>query len=369
MVEKEHAMVMMVNRHVRPVMAGLGALVALVFSIGGVLEAHASCGSASCFLVTGAEAGVQPKGTWSVDLRYAYASAGQSDGVSGRAAAVDQRRRRVILNEHREQRTISQSYSLDVNYGLTDNLTVQMIAPYRKLKHTHFIEVGERNGGVGDFESFTDNGLGDIRLTGKYSVLPTLRSLLVLGLGLDLPTGDSHARNSEGQLQEPTLQMGRRSWGVVASVHQSYELIPYRVNQFASASYRHTFQGANSYRFGDEYVLSGGLSVKALSIVTLTGQVNWRYVVHDEFTGDLRRALFPGDAGFPGDPEVIDPVLKRRPVPNTGSTMLALSPGISVAVGERTSLYFHAQVPIARDFNGGLQQQTSLMGGVTIALN
>ena len=360
---------MEVKHCIRPVAAGLGALAALVFLIGGVFEASASCGSASCFLVTGSEAGVQPKGQLSVDLRYSYASAGQAAGVSGRVAAVDQRRRRVILDEHLEQRTISQFYTLDVNYGLTDRLTVELTLPYRKLKHTHHIEVGEENGGAGNFESFADNGLGDIRLTGKYSVLPTLRSLLVLGLGVDLPTGDSHARNSEGQLQEPTLQMGRRSWGIVASVHQSYEVIPHLLNQFASASYRRTFTGANSYRFGDEYVLSGGLNVKTLKVVTLTGQFNWRYVVHDEFTGDLRRALFPGDAGFPGDPEVIDPVLKRRPVPNTGSTLLAFSPGVSVAVGERTTFYFHAQVPITRDFNGGLQQQTGFLGGVSMALN
>lgn len=360
---------MLRNVFLRPVVAGLGTLVALVFLIGGALEALASCGAASCFLVTGSEAGVQPKGQLSMDLRYSYAAVGQADGVSGRVAAVDQRRRRVILDEHLEQRTISQLYTLDVNYGLTDRLTVELTVPYRKLKHTHLIEVGEENGGVGNFESFTDNGLGDIRLTGKYSVLPTLRSLLVLGLGVDLPTGDSHARNSEGQLQEPTLQMGRRSLGIVASIHQSYEIIPHLLNQFASVSYRHTFQGANSYRFGDEYVLSGGMSVKTLKIVTLTGQFNWRYVVHDEFTGDLRRALFPSDAGFPGDPEVIDPVLKRRPVPNTGSTALAFSSGVSVAIGERATFYFHAQVPITRDFNGGLQQQTGFLGGVSMALN
>ncbi|MDO8546666.1 MAG: hypothetical protein Q7R68_04825 [Nitrospirales bacterium] len=351
---------------VRPVAAGLGAVVALMLLIG---EAFASCGSASCFLVTGSEAGVQPKGQVSMDLRYSYAAAGQSDGVSGRVAAVDQRRRRVILDEHLEQRTISQFYTMDVNYGLTDRLTVELTVPYRKLKHTHHIEVGEENGGIGNFESFTDNGLGDIRLTGKYSVLPTLRSLLVLGLGVDLPTGDSHARNSEGQLQEPTLQMGRRSSGIVASVHQSYEVIPHRLNQFASASYRRTFTGANSYRFGDEYVLSGGLNVKTLKVVTLTGQFNWRYAVHDEFTGDLRSALFSGDVGFPGDPAVIDSEIKRRPVPNTGSTLLAFSPGISVAVGERATVYFHAQVPIARDFNGGLQQQTGFLFGVSTTLN
>ena len=66
---------------------------------------------------------------------------------------------------------------------------------------------------------------------------------------------------------------------------------------------------------------------------------------------------------------MIDSEIKRRPVPNTGSTMLTFSPGISVAVTERATFYFHAQVPIARDFNGGLQQQTGFLFGVSTALN
>jgi hypothetical protein len=204
---------------------------------------------------------------------------------------------------------------------------------------------------------------------GKYSILPTLRNLVVLGLGADLPTGDSYARNSQGTLQEPTLQLGRRALGIVASGYQSYEMIPHVLNQFTSASYRHSFGGPNSYRFGDEYILSGGMNVKTLKIVTVTGQFNWRYVVHDEFTGSLARAQDPTDATFPDEPIVLDEVSKRRPVPNTGSTMLAFSPGISVAVTERATFYFHAQVPIARDFNGGLQQQTGFLFGVSTTLN
>ncbi|TAL09618.1 MAG: hypothetical protein EPO02_09690 [Nitrospirae bacterium] len=360
---------MAVKSCVRPVVAGLGAVVALLLLIG---EAFASCGSAACFMVTGSEAGVQPKGKLSVDLRYSYAAAGLADGVSGNVAAVEvegAEGRRVILNEHKEQRTISQFYVLDASYGLTDRVTLDVMIPYRKQKHTHVIGQGEAPDGLGSFESFTDNGLGDIRVMGKYSILPTLRNLVVLGLGADLPTGDSHARNSRGALQEPTLQLGRRALGLVASVYQSYELIPHRLNQFASVSYRHSVRGPNSYRYGDEYILNGGVNVKTLKVVTLTGQFNWRYVVHDEFTGSLAKAQDFNDPTFPDEPIVIDGEVKRRPVPNTGSTMLAFSPGISVAVTERATLYFHAQVPIARDFNGGLQQQTGFLFGVSTTLN
>ena len=259
------------------------------------------------------------------------------------------------MNEHAEHRTITELTTLDVNYGLTNNLTLELLAPYRHLKHTHIIERGSADtGGAGMYEAFQDSGIGDIRVNTKYSFLPTLRSLLVFGFGVDLPTGNSHANNINGTLQEPTLQLGRRSWGIMPAIYQSYEIIPHVLDQFASVSYHHTFTGPNSYRFGDIYVLTGGLNYKTLKILTLTGQFNWRYAVHDEFTGSLARVQEPMDPTFPDEPIVLDPEIRRRPVPNTGSTMLAFSPGVTVAVREKLRAYFFVQVPLVRDFNNNL---------------
>jgi hypothetical protein len=322
-------------------------------------------------MLTGEEGAVQGKGKLSVGLQYAYTISKLESGVSGRVTSVDQEERRLVLNEHFENRTISEITTLDVNYGLTDNLTLEVLVPYRRLKHTHTIELGEANGGAGTYEAFEHNGLGDIRVNGKYVYLPTLRSLIVFGFGVDLPTGSSHTNNINGTLQEPTLQLGRRTWGIVPSIYQSYEIIPHVLDQFASVSYQHAFTGPNSYRFGDVYVLSGGLNWKTLEIVTLTGQFNWRYAVHDEFTGSLARAqdpiLDPGT--FPDEPIVLDPEVKRRPVSNTGSTMLAFSPGISVSVRENMRAFLFAQIPVVRDFNGGLIPDVGFLFGLSMAVN
>lgn len=359
---------MAVKNCVRPAAAGAGSVVALAVLISGASGALASCGSAACFMVTGEEASVQQKGALSVGFQYAYTISKLDTGVSGRVAAVDQERRRIVLNEHLEQRTISETEILDINYGLTDRVTLELLVPYRRIKHTHFIEVGNNNGGAGTFEAFQDSGIGDLRLLGKYNFLPTLRNLVVLGLGVDLPTGSSSAKNINGMLQEPTLQVGRRAYGVYASAYQSYEIIPHLVNEFTNVSYHHSFLNPNNYQFGDEYVLSGGVNVNTLQILTLTGQFNWRYAVHDEFKGStLERALFPGDPGFPGDSVVVDPAVKRRPVPNTGSTMLAFSPGVSVQLRNNLRAYFFAQIPIARDFNGGLVPDVSYLTGLSMS--
>ena len=351
--------------------AGIGFLMVMAFSMSEVPQAQASCGSAACFMVTGEEGAVQGEGKLSVGLSYAYTISKVAPGTSGLVTSVDQEARQLVLNEHRENRTISEIVTLDVNYGLTNNFTLEVLVPHKRLEHTHTVELGNDNGGAGDYEKFSNAGLGDIRLNGKYAYIPSLRSLMVLGFGVDLPTGDSHATSNVDptKLQEPTLQLGRRSWGIVPSIYQSYEIIPHVLDQFASASYQHAFAGPNSYRFGDVYVLSGGVNWKALERLTLTGQFNWRYAVHDEFTGTLARAQTPVDPTFPGDPLVIDPEMKRRPVPTTGSTMLAFSPGVSVQVLGRLRAYFFVQVPVVRDFNGGLIPDVGYLFGLSMPVN
>lgn len=334
----------------------------------GVKEASASCGSAACFLLTGEEGAVQLKGALSVGIQYAYTISKLQSGTNGFVTSVNQEARQLVMNEHAEHRTILETMNLDLNYGLTDNLTLEVLVPYKHIKHTHIIERGSADtDGAGQYEAFQNSGIGDIRISTKYSYLPTLRSLLVFGFGVDLPTGDSHATNINGLLQEPTLQIGHRSWGIQPSVYQSYEIIPHVLNQFASVSYHHTFTGPNSYRFGDVYVVSGGLNYTTLNVLTLTGQFNWRYAVHDEFTGSLARVQEPTDPTFPDEPIVLDPEIKRRPVPNTGGTTLAFSPGITAQVREHLRAYFFVQVPMVQDYNGGLIPDVSYLAGLSMS--
>jgi hypothetical protein len=174
-------------------------------------------------------------------------------------------------------------------------------------------------------------------------------------------------------MESPT-QLGRGQVGLNPTIYQTYELIPHRLNQFASASYRHTFRNNDGYQFGDEYMLNAGLNVVATSWLILTGQVNYRYLVHDNFSSSLSRSATPADgAGFPGVPVEIDPIIKDRAVPTTGSTYYAFSPGFQVGLGQliesswtnMTSVYFFAQIPFERDSNNSLAQGTSYIFGLT----
>jgi hypothetical protein len=333
-------------------------------------EATASCGAVSCFVVIGAQQQVPQQGVLTVNGIYNYTPMRLLSGTTGIIPAADQARQRLILDHHQEVRTITQTYTLDLNYGVTDRFAMQVTIPYLKRTHLHLDEIGESATEFGERVHFADNGIGDVRVTAKYNLLPTLRHMVVMGLGIELPTGDTRERDSSGKVLESPGQLGRGNVGLIGSLYQTYELIPHRVNQFAFASYRHTFRNRDGYQFGDEYQLNVGLSLITTPWLVLTSQVNYRYLTHDNVTANLEQSAppFAGD-----DPVVLDSRVLDRRISNTGSTHLAFTPGFQLDLGEliqsrlteATSVYFMTQIPLARDANNNLAQGTSFTFGLT----
>ncbi|TKS59339.1 MAG: hypothetical protein EWM72_02351 [Nitrospira sp.] len=350
-------------------LAGLSALMLLGSLVVPTLT-RASCGAVTCFVVIGSQQQVPQKGVLTVNGTYNYTPMRLLGGTNGIIPAADQASQRLILDHHKEVRTITQTYTLDLNYGVTDRFAVQLTVPYLKRKHRHIDEIGESPTEFGENSNFSDNGFGDIRITGKYNVLPTLRNMLVLGFGMDVPTGDTDARDSLGNVLESSGQLGRGHVGLIGSIYQTYELIPHRLNQFSFGSYRHTFRNDDGYQFGDEFLFNFGFNVVTVPWLVVTNQFNFRYLIHDNVRANLEQSAAP----FAGaDPVVIDPTVMNRRVPNTGSTYFAYSPGFQVNLGdlitspltEATSVYFYSQIPIARDANNNLAQGTSFIMGVT----
>lgn len=334
------------------------AFILCALSIGVVIlaapAAQAACGAVSCFVVIGSQQQVPQKGLLTVNGIYSYTPMTLPGGSNGLIPEVDQARRRLTPNHHRELSTITQTYTLDVNYGVTDRVGVQVTVPYlmRKHDHKHF------HGGM-DAEQigFSDKGIGDIRVTAKYNALLTLRSMVVAGFGVELPTGDTDARDNVGGVMESATQLGRGNVGLIGSAYQTYELIPHRLNQFAYASYRHTFRNNDGYQFGDEYLLNAGFNLVTVPWLVLTNQVNYRYMTHDNVSASLTAT---------------GPIMDFQ-VPNTGHTFLAYTPGFQISLSGLTnaawanmaSVYFYTQIPVARDANNNLAQGTSYVFGIT----
>jgi hypothetical protein len=338
-------------------------------------QAQASCGAVTCFVVIGSQQQVPSAGLLTVNTIYNYTPMRVLDGTNGVIPGIDQGVRQLILDHHQETRTITQQATLDLNYGLTERFGLQLTLPYAWRTHKHIDGLGEDGAnGEGEATNFSANGLQDIRVGLKYNMLPTLRSLVVLGFGVYLPTGNTHAHDNVGNLMESTGQLGRGQVGLNPTIYQTYELIPHRLNQFASAGYRHTFRNNSGYQFGDQWDLNGGVNLVTVPWLVLSAQFNYRYMVHDNFSSSLLRSATPADApDFPGEPIVIDPTIKDRPVPTTGSTYLSFSPAFNLSLDgmidspwtRMTSVYFFAAIPVARDSNNSLAQGTSYIFGLT----
>lgn len=361
----------------RLVFGVLLGLTTFLWSWFGVQQAQASCGAVTCFVVIGSQQQVAQKGLLTVNTFYNYTPMRLLDGTNGVIAAVDQVGRRLILDHHQEVRTITQTATFDLNYGLTDRLGLQVTIPYISRRHKHIDGLGEDGlNGEGELVPFSDTGIGDVTFTAKYNILPTLRSMVVAGFGVQVPTGTTEARDDGGGIMESPTQLGRGNVGLLGSIYQTYELIPHRLNQFLYFQYRHTFRNNDGYQFGDEYnvnIGANGVPLQSAPWLVLTGQFTWRYLVHDNISASLERSAIPSDPTFPGDTIVIDPTISNRRVPNTGSTYFAFSPGFQVSldglidspVTRMASVYFYSQIPIQRDFNNNLAQGISYVFGIT----
>ena len=204
----------------------------------------------------------------------------------------------MILDHHQETRTITQIATLDLNYGLTERFGLQLTLPYVWRTHHAHRWPRERmeQTAQGESTNFSANGIGDIRVGLKYNMLPTLRSLVVLGFGVYLPTGSTQRDDNLGNLMESTSQTRSGAVGLNPTLYQTYELVPHKLNQFASASYRHTFQNNDGYQFGDQWDFNLGLNLVTVPWLVLSSQFNYRYMVHDNFSSSLSRSATPADA-------------------------------------------------------------------------
>jgi Putative MetA-pathway of phenol degradation len=274
-------------------------LARVFFSWPGAQPAQASCGSVTCFVVIGSQQQVPQAGLLTFNTIYNYTPMRLLDGTSGVVPAIDQAGRRLVLDHHQEIRTITQTATFGLNYGITDRLGIQVTIPYLWRTHRHIDGVGEDGtDGSGEQTNFQNNGIGDMIVTAKYNGVPTLRSMVVAGFGVQLPTGSTQARGSAGEIMESPTQLGRGNVGLIGSIYQTDELIPHRLNQFAFGSYRHTFRNNDGYQFGDEYNLNIGANLVPLENTpwfVFTGQFNWRYITHDNISASLEQSAPVGD--------------------------------------------------------------------------
>ena len=305
-----------------------------------------SCGSSNCFLVTGTQEGLSPKGQFIADLsfRHVVMDRGQrgSQGIDQVfTPKVNFEGNIIEPNHHREIKTTNNLVQLDLSYGITADFTMQIAVPFFNQRvHEHFDGISAVNPEGTFFRSDGTDGFGDVRVIGKYNLITTTKHFLVGGLGIKLPTGEYNLRDSFGAINEPTLMPGTGSFDGIASVFYAYQIFPHQLDAFFSGSQQVTTENSREYLFGDITLLNAGFGYQVLPYLNLSGQVNARYQPHDEFLG--------------------------QDVDGTGGEWINLSPGIRLRPNSTIQLYAFGQVPIYQRVNeSNLVPSWGIMFGIS----
>jgi len=162
-----------------------------------------------------------------VDLSYRFIS--QSRKLSGTKEVseiltpkVDFENGVLLLDHHREIRTQNTLVQIDLSYGLTSRLTLAGTLPIiNQRDHEHWDDVGDP---VDEHFTRSDgsSGFGDVRLGARYALIVKTKDLLTGTVTLKLPTGAYTLHDSEGAINEPTIQPGTGTTDVILSAHYAH---------------------------------------------------------------------------------------------------------------------------------------------------
>jgi hypothetical protein len=302
-----------------------GALFVLVsFTTG---SAIASCGSSSCPIDLHALQLVDTG--FSLDLSFQYIDQDQPR-IGSRRARVGE-----IASDHDEIRTINRLATLQMSYAMNDRFQIAIAVPYVSRSHEHFEEE------TAQIERWNFGNFGDATLQARlrlFSDEQTHSSVWLTG-GAKFATGSRHEAGTGGEDAEVTITPGNGSTDALLGVtYQSgflrdtklegplghATLIPF----FVALNGRINGRGTNDYRRGNEIQLNAGTEYPLTQSVHLLGQLNGRMASKDDVGAtDENRDL-------------------------TGGRYLYLSPGLRVAIGNRTSIYGFIQLPLYQHVNG-----------------
>ena len=292
-----------------------------------------------------------PTGNWVLALSYEYEIL--EDAFTGEKTSPN------TTNSFTENNTLA----LDLSYGLSENITLNAVIPYKYVYNTREVDSGLVSGTDGII--FTDRrgsqGLGDIILMSYLRInfgqivrfadeyYPTgddgyddyiedqpqiyagkrQGPILALALGLRLPTGNTYVTDKGGTRLADDLQLGTGTMDPIFGLlyHQRY----YRLAWGLSGLYRISSQeNIHHYEFGNEAVGAAYLSYRLNRSLEWVNQLNGNWLERDKLNG--------------------------QPTTNRGGSVLFYTPSLIYTGAKSVTFQASAEVPVYRNFN---EQQLS----------
>ncbi|SNT38310.1 hypothetical protein SAMN05421640_3674 [Ekhidna lutea] len=228
-----------------------------------------------------------------------------------------------------------------LDYGLSDNLIISLVAPYLFQEET----VSRQSNNT----RYTNNGLGDISFWGRYQLLGSNYDLAA-AIGLKLPTGSTNTDDGNGLILPQSMQSGSGSVDIGINLQSTFYLRAdrkYTISNQLAIKYNtqgRNFEAHPNYRFGTQYQALSAFSYQYIvstfvSNLFLGGVYQYREM--DEF-----------DGGFTNE--------------NTGGHWVNLMAGQTSAVNQKLDIGLNFILPVYRNLNG-LQLSTTWQGSIIVS--
>jgi hypothetical protein len=294
-----------------------------------------ACDSATCSILTRGASGLLPKKRFRLDFSFGYSD--QSVLLRGGQEVDEVYRPRIFLEHgtvipgfHRDIDGYDQVVQADGTYGLSTRVNLVASIPI-PVWHSHEVAHGDVA------QEYGTVGIGDTLVGVRWSLRPRA---LVGGFSVKLPTGrDDIGGEYRGGIQDPTMQPGTGATDFVGSLQYSWA-VPWRMGAAVAASYQATTTNGFQYRFGNQLVVTAGVSRP----------------ISTRLSASLQGKLFHQDRNL----------YMGVGVPSTGSTMVYLTPGLRFSAPSRFSLYaFVLLVPYRYVNEAQLAPHAAVLTGVS----
>lgn len=216
-------------------------------------------------------------------------------------------------DEEVEVDTLSHVVTATIDHQFASDFGVNVQLPYVWRRHDH-VEIGDTTS-----TRFHVDGVGDLRIVGRWTGLSTKGGLTGLEAGVVLPTGKTHGA------AERSLMPGTGTTQLVAGAFRAGRLSP-TLDYVAQVTGQMSVAGEKDFRPGSYAQASFSLAYTGWRGVTPQLQLNGRIVGRE--------------GGVDGDRE------------NSGGEQLLIAPGGTVSLGHNISAFGFIELPLATRVNG-----------------
>jgi hypothetical protein len=271
-----------------------------------------------------------------VDLRYDYLNQTQ---LRNRRSALDRGSLELPAEDEIQQNTRNQNITVGLDYSPTHDWGFNLQVPYFDRLHTTIAP------GDSDISTSHTQSAADIRVTGRYQGFSPDRSSGVQ-FGLKLPTGSFHNDFTRGPQAgtrlDRGLQPGTGSTDLLLGIYH-FGALDESWDYFAQALLQQPLNSREDFKPGTGLNANCGVRYSGNETIASHLQINVR---------SERR-----DSGSNAD------------IPNSGATLVYLSPGVTLSLGHSLSAFAFLQLPIYQHVNGlQLEPRYTLSVGLRYAL-